>query len=244
MATPNYIHKITVMKYLILFCAGIIVFTSCEKNTAGIPQLTSVNIINAVVNTTSIKVNPFGSPITYATYVDSVKYGGFKLYSLNAGAETPVTIVATTDTTKPLFTASLSLNAGEYYSLFLAGQYPQADTVWIKDAISNYTDSLVGIRFINLSPNSNAVNVNIKGNSTQNEVNSLGYKQLTAFKQYSAKSTNPNYPFEVRDAATNALLTSFTLSYTRFHNHTLVIKGLAGVTTGANAFSVFSVNPY
>lgn len=232
------------MKYLILFFAGIIGFTSCEKNDAGIPQLTSVNIINAVVNTTAIKVNPFGSAITYNSYTDSVKFGAFKLYSLHAGTETPLTIVATTDTTKPLFTASLSINAGEYYALFLSGQYPQADTVWARDNFSNYTDSLIGIRFINLSPNSNAVKINIKGNTTQNEVNSLGYKQLTDFKQYSAKIANPNYQFEVRDVATSALLASFTLSYTRFHNHTLVIKGLAGVTTGANAFSVFSVNPY
>ncbi|MBO9205388.1 MULTISPECIES: hypothetical protein [Niastella] len=43
---------------------------------------------------------------------------------------------------------------------------------------------------------------------------------------------------------TNLVLASFTLTYTRFHNHTLVIKGLTGITTGTNAFSVIAVNPY
>lgn len=232
------------MKYLIVFFAGMVVFTSCEKNDAVVPQLTSVNIVNAVVNTSAVKVNPFGSPITYSSYTDSIKFGAFKVYSLKAGIENQVSIVSTADTIKPLFTASLLTSAGETYSLFLTGQYPQADTVWVRDEIANYTDSAIGVRFINLSPNSPAVKINIKGNTTQNEVNSLAYKQLTGFKQYVAKSANPNYPFEVRDAITGNLLASFTLSYTRFHNHTLVIKGLAGVTTGANAFSVFSVNPY
>ena len=208
------------------------------------PQLASVNVVNAVINASAIKVNTTGSNITYASYTDSVKFGAFKLYSLNAGSEAPLSIVATADTTKFLFNASLSINAGEMYSLFLAGQYPAADTVWVREAFNNYTDSLIGVRFINLSPNSSSVKINIKGNTTQNEVASLGFKQFTDFKQYVAKSANANYQFEVRDAVTSALLTNFTLTYTRFHNHTLVIKGLAGVTSGANAFSVFSVNPY
>lgn len=218
--------------------------TACEKDETATPQLTSVNIVNAVINTSAIKVNPFGSEMIYNSYTDSIRFGAFKLYTLQAGIENLVTIVATSDTTKPLFNAALLTNPGEMYSLFLTGQYPQADTVWVREEFGNYTDSLIGVRFINLSPNSNVVKINIKGSTTQNEVNSLGYKQLTSFKQYAAKKANPNYQFEVRDETTNALLASFTLSYTRFHNHTLVIKGLAGITSGANAFSVFSVNPY
>ncbi|THU38390.1 DUF4397 domain-containing protein [Niastella caeni] len=234
------------MKYLqlfILFTITLTITSSCEKNDAVIPQLTSVNVVHAVINASAIKVNTTGSNITYTSYTDSIRFGAFKLYSLVASDATPLSIVASSDTTKPLFNAELFTSAGEMYSLYLTGQYPQADTVWVREEMSNYTDSLIGIRFVNLSPNSNAIKVNIKGNATQLEANNLGYKQITAFKQYAAKTTNPNYQFEVRDAATSTLLTSFTLSYTRFHNHTLVIKGLTGVT-GTNAISVFSVAPY
>lgn len=231
------------MKYLQLF-VPLLLITGCKKDDKPTPQLTSVNIVHAVLNTSAIKVNPTGSEITYISYTDSIRFGAAKVYSLPAGMESPVTIVATADTTKPLFRATLPTGAGEIYSLFLTGQYPQADTVWVRDELNNYTDSLVGIRFINLSPNSNGVKVNIKGNTTQYEATDLGYKQITAFKQYAAKSSNTNYQFEVRDAVTSTLLTSFTLAYTRFHNHTLVIKGLSDVTTGANAISVFSVSPY
>ena len=235
------------MKYLQLFVPLLIItaaMTGCEKDEAPTPELTSVNIVHAMVNAPAIKVNPTGSNITYITYTDSIKFGSAKVYSLKAGTEAPVTIVSTADTTKPLFTATLPTGPGEMYSLFLAGQYPQADTVWVRDELNNYKDSLIGVRFINLSPNSSGVKVNIKGNATQYEATDLRYKQITAFKQYAAKSANTNYQFEVRDAVTNTLLTSFTLAYTRFHNHTLVIKGLSDVTTGTNAISVFSVSPY
>lgn len=234
------------MKQLSVFILSVIItslITACEKNDRDIPQLTSVNIVHAVVNASAVKVNTTGSAITYISYTDSIKFGAAKLYSLVAGNATPLSIVATADTIKPLVNAQLSISAGEMYSLFLAGQYPTADTVWVKDEVNNYTDSLIGIRFINLSPNSSSLKINIKGNTTQNEVTDLAYKQLTAFKQYAAKSANTNYQFEVRDVATSTLLASFTLAYNRFHNHTLVIKGLTGVT-GTNAISIFSVSPY
>jgi hypothetical protein len=237
---------LTKMKQLPLFMLSVLIttlITACEKNDSDIPQLTSVNVVHAVVNASAVKVNTTGSAITYISYTDSIKFGASKLYSLVAGSATPLSIVATADTTKPLFNTHLSISAGEMYSLFLAGQYPAADTVWVKEELNNYTDSLIGIRFINLSPNSGPVKINIKGNTTQNETADLSYKQISTFKQYAAKSVNPNYQFEVRDAVTSTLLTSFTLAYTRFHNHTLVIKGLTGVT-GTNAIGVFSVSPY
>lgn len=235
------------MKHLQLFILVLIItasITGCKKDEVPTFELTSVNIIHAVVNASAIKVNPTGSNIIYSSYTDSIKFGAAKVYSLKAGTENPVTIVTTADTTKPLFTATLPTGRGEMYSLFLAGQYPKADTVWVRDELSNYKDSLIGVRFINLSPNSTGLKINIKGNTTQYEATDLGYKQITTFKQYAAKSANTNYQFEVRDAVTSTLLTSFTLTYTRFHNHTLVIKGLSDVTTGTNAISVFSVAPY
>jgi len=232
------------MKYLsFLLIIGSMLAASCKKNDAGVPLLASVNVVHAVVNAPVIKVNTTGGQVFYATYADSIKYGAAKAYSLIAGIDAPITIVSTSDTTKPLFNAALSTNEGELYSLFLGGQYPQCDTVWVRDYFSNYADSSVGVRFINLSPNSGAININIKGNTGKLEATNLAYKQITNFTTYAARSTNSSYIFEIRDAATSSLLSTFTLSITRFHNHTLVIRGLKGAT-GANALGVFSVNNF
>ena len=216
---------------------------SCKKDDAGVPLLASVNVVHAVVDAPVIKVNTTGEQVIYATYADSIKYGAAKAYSLAAGTDAPITIVSTSDTAKPLFNATVSANEGQMYSLFLAGQYPQCDTVWVRDYISNYADSSVGVRFVNLSPNSGAVNINIKGNTGKLEATNLAYKQVTNFTNYAARSTNSSYTFEIRDAVTSSLLSTFTLSITRFHNHTLVIKGLKGAT-GVDAIGVFSVNNF
>jgi hypothetical protein len=231
------------MKYLpCIFIAGALLAVSCKKNNTDVPLLASVNVVHAVVNAPTVKVNTTGATVTYLTFADSINYGAAKAYAIPGRANVPFAIVSTKDTTKPLFNASFAIGEGETYSLFLAGQYPQCDTVWVRDYISNYTDSLVGVRFINLSPNSSAININIKGN-TGLEATGLAYKQITAFKTYPAKSTNGSYIFEVRDAATGNLLTTFTLTIARFHNHTLVIKGLAGAT-GTNALGIFAENHF
>jgi hypothetical protein len=71
----------------------------------------------------------------------------------------------------------------------------------------------------------------------------LAYKGITDFKKYVALTTTPNYVFQVRDGITNAVLASFTLNTNsnRYKTVSLVISGLMGTTSGANAFAVFLV---
>ena len=228
---------------LLLICLGIASLLSCKKEDNNTPLLASVNIVHAVVNVPAIKVNYFGSTVIYRTYTDSVKYGAYKIYSLGAGPEAPLTIIPMLDTTKSLLSGSLGLTPGGMYSLFLSGQYPSTDTLLVQDHISNYTDSLVGVRFINLSPGSSPVSINIKNNQSDPEVSSLAYKQITNFKTYPATTGISNYVFEVRDAVSGTLLVSFTCTITKFHNHTLVLKGLVG-GSGVNALGMVQVNNF
>ncbi|HEX2629034.1 MAG TPA: RagB/SusD family nutrient uptake outer membrane protein [Chitinophagaceae bacterium] len=150
---------------------------------------------------------------------------------------------------------------GDTYSLFLAGQSPAYETLLIKDAIpgSTYPDSSINIRFVNLWPNSPVVNITLAATTTVNEVTNLSYKQITEFKKYSLPSVIPagTVSFQVRDASTNAILVTYTLpasggapnpnvsiTASRFKSITLVIKGLAGTTTGTNAYSILPVTNY
>ena len=104
-------------------------------------------------------------------------------------------------------------------------------------------DSSIYLRFVNLSPNSTPVKINIRSNSI-NEVADLGYKGVSDFKKYKALGATPNYIFEVRDVTSNAVLATYTLtvSSARFRTIAIVIKGLKGTSTGTDAFSLFQVN--
>jgi hypothetical protein len=104
-------------------------------------------------------------------------------------------------------------------------------------------DSLINIRFVNLSPNSNPFNIKIQG-ATIDETNGLAYKGITSFKAYTAKVANPNYKFEIRDGTSNILLITYTFNITptnRFKNVALVIRGLQGGIS-PNVLAVSEIN--
>ena len=163
----------------------------------------------------------------------------------------PLKVVATADTTTFLVNTNLNLSS-PMYTMYIAGQSPTIDTLFREE--KNYpfirqdrtppsSDSVVNLRFVNLSPNSTPVKIKIAG-ATTNEVDNLPYKGITDFKAYVAKLTPTSYAFQVRDAVTDALLVSYTFSATstnRFTHVALIFKGLVG-GTGANVLSISAIN--
>lgn len=253
------------MKKILLTSAIVVtIFVSCKKENSSL-QLASVNVINAIVGTPTLKVNYFGSLITWAAYTGadgSVNYAANKIYSIsNAVTGYPFTIVPSADTLNPAFAGAINIQPGSNYSLYIIGQAPVYDAVFTQETniAYGYADSSVAIRFINLSPNSPAVNITLAATPTVNETTGLNYKQQTEFKKYALAATivTGTVTFQVRDALTNALLTSYTLPATavspyttvsttlsRFKSITLAIKGLHGTTSGTNAYGVFPIANY
>lgn len=197
---------------------------SCKKTGVNPSPLTSLNFTNAVI----------GAPTLYLNSItDSASENNYGEFSLLAG-QTGVKIYPLATPTQPFYNQTMATMNGSYYSLFLAGaSTANIDAILIKESYKNYTDSLCGVRLINLSPDSNPVSVDIAGNANGSEVSSLAYKAYTSFKQYPAKLADASYNFEVRDAATGNLLASYTLNTPYFHNVTLALTGSVNAgTTG------------
>ena len=154
------------------------------------------------------------------------------------------------DTLHSIFGCSLELPIGSIHSLFLTNTLVQPDSLFTTDIPPYHptTDSSIGIRFVNLSTGSGPVSVDIQGQPNGSEVISLPYKGITDFKNYSARATISSYKFEFKNAASGAILATYTMSgvnngvvnssqnQLRFRNFTIVLKGLPGAT------SVFLVN--
>jgi hypothetical protein len=228
-----------------------LLFSNCKKdNSNKINLISTIIVVNAAVDIPSVKVNLTGNKIIYAT-APSVTYGAGTLYYAPRAA-TSFSIVSSADTNTFLINKTFNLSS-EIYTLYLVGQAPNIDTLFRQETnfpfipqnkIYTSSDSVVNVRFVNLSPNSNPVKIKIV-NASANEVDNLPYKSSTNFRAYDAKLTTTAYAFQIRDAATDALLVNYTFNATatnRFKNVALVIKGLAGITTGTNAFSVAAVN--
>jgi len=220
---------------LVCIVMAALVIGACKKSTVDVAPLASLNITNVVVGGKNVKLN--------SNLVDSAVNYNFKAFGLNAGT-TNIYVYPTGDSTHPYYNNTVQTANGGVYSLFLAGAVAtRVDTILVQESIPVRTDSSCGVRFANLSYNSNPIIITQQATPAVTDFTSLSYKQISAFKTYPALSTNGTYTFQVRDAGTNAVLATYALATPRFFNATLVWKGMVG-GTGANVPGVLRVNNY
>lgn len=245
-------------KILILLLTGLVI-QSCKK-AERIPTMASLTIVNAAIDIAGTKSYASNKQVSWSAIPvgDVVNFANFKHLGAFPGAKN-IVVVNSADTTKTLYSGTAEFKEGGLNTLFLCGQTGTYEGVYLADEVfPYYTEEVVGVRFINLSPNSPAVSVNLTATPTVNEKANLGYKQKSEFKAYPANAAviTTGIAFQVKNATTGALLASYTLPATavspyttatvaqaRFKNVTLVIKGLVG-GTGTNAFGVFPVSHY
>jgi hypothetical protein len=218
---------------VVLWIIGLVILLniSCKKDTIKNLPMASLNVVNAVAGGTQVRLGSYSGSIPNNFFRQSVLLAGENdLYLWPVG-----------DSLHPYYTYSkFNVEDRDVYSLFLCGT-PVAgvEGIIVKENLPYHSDSTCGIRIINLSPNSGALNITLSISPTVNEVSNLVYKQYTDFKLYPAKASNVSYVFQVRKVSDNTLLSSLTLSTPRFANVTLVIRGMVG---SSPALGVIRVN--
>jgi hypothetical protein len=235
-------HNMQQPKLLPALIMLLVLSSSCHKSTDDTPV--NVNIVHAIINGDAvISYVGYNPAMTFPATAASIKFGAAAKYNTAGGANNVLVTTAASKTS--LYSGTLNLDAGGIYSLFLCGTSTAPDTMLIKEQISNYSDSSAGVRFVNLSPQSPAMKVNIAGAAGTTVVDPIAYKQASAFIKFSATTsiTGNKYTFEVRSAANDSLLLTYPWSYTRFRNNTLVITGYA--TQGSSpTLKIYPVNNY
>jgi len=200
-------------------------FLSCQKEgsapkSIGVAALTVVNTepnsnpVVTLINSTS--------EIMWFSNANSIGYGNFYEYSTTPGADTILAVQNNDDTLNInpksadlLYYSVQPLHSDGIYSLFLCGTDTSApDYLFTTDSLPyhNPNDSVMGIRFVNLSAGSNPMAVNLEGLGTGSEVGNLPYKSITGFKNYACNSGVANYVFVFRDAATGDSLTEYNFN--------------------------------
>jgi hypothetical protein len=232
------ILKYLYMKFLLSIFTTAIILSSCTKeanNVKPVP-ISAVNIVNAVIGSNSLIADLTGadSVAAYLTTTPQIGYSSFYEYSIPSG-NVPIAVYQTTDTLNAVFktglkNSTLNLQGSKIYSLFLSGQFAAQGSVDTLLTLDNppyhpATDSSSGIRFVNLSPGSSPVSVNIQGNPNASELSSLSYRNITGFKNYPATANITQYIFEIRDAASGILLTTYNYNLAPYQNITIAIIG-------------------
>jgi hypothetical protein len=219
--------------------------TSCKKTEIKSSPIASLNVVTAVINGGNVKLN--------TNLQDSAKAYNSKSFAIIPGSK--IVLYPTNNPLTPYYnpTHQTSTENGEVYSVFLAGQAPTFESVFVKENLpERYADSTIGVRIINLSPNSTPINVTLASANTINVFSDVSYKQISDFAKFPLRTVIPtgSATFQIRDAAgtllatytiptsVNSLYPGITIALQRFKNITLVIKGLMG-TTGSDGFGVF-----
>ena len=209
------------MKKNIIYIAIILANTYACIKTTGAPGSAALTMVNAINNSNPIvtnftTLNSKGVPLEALQFyntANSISLGS----SYESGSytgNTYLSISQITDTTFTLWTGEFDLPIGSIHTLFFCGDTTSVDTLFTTDIIPSYpfSDSVMGIRFVNLSKGSNPFSVNLEGNSNGSEVTSMAYKGISGFKQYTNNSSTIDYLFVIRDAATGDSLTQFDFS--------------------------------
>lgn len=261
----NRIHK-TVSCYAgqlraMLVVVGILltlIFSSCKKSKL-LPPSASLTMVNAMPGADILTTNFNGTNTNLFKFARKMNYKLFAVsmnqFSAYTGAQ-QVKIYKwpdTTDKSLPLLDFNLDLPEASITSVFLTGTPAAPEVVINRDDIPFITtgDSVMAVRFINLSPGSGPVSVNIKGEADGSTVASLPYKSLTSFSRFDVKSAIPGYDFEFRDAGSGQLLATFQAKEInqfdsnrwRYRSFTIILTGLPG-GTGTTAPATFAIDHY
>lgn len=254
------------MFFLMLCGCSILCFTACTKNNS-IKGTASLAVFNAIVGSNELVANFNGTePIKWYQAAHKIIYGvqvntfdGRMNGKFNAYSGTQhITFFNYPDTTlhsRPVIDLKIDLPAGTINSLFLTGTLTTPDTLFIRDHLPYHpvSDSSMGLRFVNLTQGNLGIAVNLQGKNVGSEAAAIGYKGITAFKNYAVDTRNTEYVFEIRDASNGNLLKThridvgdamngvLSINRYRFMNFTLAVFGVPG-SAGPDQLNVEVLN--
>lgn len=235
-----------------------VLLNACEKNDP--PGVASLNIFNGIAGSNTLVSNFNGTePLTWYRSAHRLYYGdpgdvaaynsvrnrfySYSGYQKIAFFEYPDTLAHSV----PVTEVQVDIPVSSINTLFLTGTLQDPDTLLQRDVLPYHatTDSTAGIRVVNLVKGL-IVSVNLQGKAVGSEVESLGYKAVSGFKDYEVKKDPEIYEFEIRDKTTGNLITVQTIdtrdrdigyglsNLYRFRNFTIILFGDMN-NTGAGA---------
>ena len=213
--------------------------SACRKQAPETNEAATLTVVNTIVEGQPLKLNTNNQVINNNV-------------SANVGllpGENNIYAFPINDSLHPYYTSSkFGVQGGDIYTLFLCGSVTNPEGILLKESIARYSDSIMGVRFINLSPGSPAVNLVLSTSPSILEFTNIQYKQATEFRTYPTTKIKNTYTFQVKRADNGALISSITLTGTslatglpRFKTITIVLRGLVGGTPSAG---ITRVNHY
>ena len=221
---------------------------ACDEEESLPFTASSLKVFHGAVDAPPVHVNYDGRDIPFLG-ATTISFGSNQKFTIPSGIDQEIRIVNSEDTLSQLLSTRVSLPVGGIGTLFLIGEGENVEGLYLNDDILTFTDSLVGVRFINLSPDSSPVSVGIT-EGDDNLADELAYRETSGYLALPATEADGSYTFEFKDADGN-VIGSITLNplpgfgvKPLFKNQTYALVGLANDGTGASSLSVKQINNY
>jgi hypothetical protein len=195
--------KITVKKVMSLTLAALMaiaVLAACKKSSSPLPEIAAVSIYNAIPDAGALDFYISDKKVNKDGLSFGAKLDYFEAYL----GKRPVKISLNSDGST-LMTKEINLEESAYYSAFLIDKKQSADILLLKDNFLNKNNDKAQIRFVNLSPDTTSLSLEIQGDTTSftNRI----FKAASAFKYVAGKS---NATFLLKKKATGQVLVTVT----------------------------------
>lgn len=206
-----------------ILAAATLFMQSCSKESAPVVEVSYLSLINATPTLGTFNAYVDQSKKTNAgplSFGAAVNY-----FQLSPGAHT--VNFTTASSTDALISKSISLEANKAYSLFLINKSTALDYLQVPDQINNPTSTKAFIRFINLSPDAPALNLNVKDVATA-LISDQAYKTVSSFIETEAKS----YTFQLKNKSNGNTVGENDLTVELKAGITYTIMAVGMVTAG------------
>ena len=192
---------------LLFFLVMAILFVACDEDNAQFPA--TLNVFHGLVrDAPALHVDYFEQDFPLSNN-PALEFGEADRLTLPTNTERNIFFISAEDTLTQVYQETVSFQPGEIHSLFLTGDLSSAQGVLVRDAPLALKDSLIGVRFVNLSPDSGPVSIGIAGVIDPIEVN-LGYQEASSYLPLPASAAIGAYTFEFKAADGTILGTSTT----------------------------------
>lgn len=223
-------------------------FVACEEDDNSPQAISSLKIVHAVTNAPPIHVNYFGENINFAGN-PALVFSEDARYTLPANLDRTIVFTSVEDTLNSVYQQSVNFNVGDIHTLFLTGQGENIEGLLLKDQLLTLSDSAVGVRFINLSPNIGTISVDF-GNESDPVISDLGFRESSDFIKLPATKDIGAYLFEFKDNEGNMQASANFNPLPRagrkpiFRNITFVLLGLVEDEGGISPLGVSQIDHY
>lgn len=206
-------RKIHCLLFLALLC---LITVACKKELSFKPGGTSsLTLVNALAGTDYLFTNFNGDKSNgqYYSGMMALRYGNIVFFNSYSGKQ-DLGLYKAPDTnanSRPVMRLEVDLRLNAIHTLFLTGSTQDPDYLLTTDQLPYHlpADSVMGLRFINISKGSDPVSVNLEGQAKGSEIAALSYKAVSGFKDYKAGKAVSSYTFEFRDKTSGTLLGSY-----------------------------------